>query len=150
MARSSGAVALPQRPANLAPGDKDRVVPLVDSIAAQWSVSQPMVAYRLHRLGWITPSLYSDLCSSYAARWHATKQREKEKNKEKEGGPTYYTMRQYSLGDALIDVVRRTLRGNALTDTKAAKMLGIKPGLVETLLRTVEKGRGPFPHDHGG
>ena len=98
MARSSGAVALPQRPANLAPGDKDRVVPLVDFIAAQWSVSQPMVAYRLHRLGWITPSLYSDLCSSYAARWHATKQREKEKNKEKEGGPTYYTMRQYSLG----------------------------------------------------
>ena len=51
------------------------------------------------------------------------KQREKDKAKETEGGPSYYTVRQYKLGNASIDVVRRTLRDNALTHTKEAKVL---------------------------
>jgi plasmid maintenance system antidote protein VapI len=57
----------------------------------------------------------------------------------KEGGPSYYVVRQYRLGDALMDVVRRTIRENRLTHTKAAKILGVKPGTVESLIRHFEK-----------
>ena len=126
------------------PGDKDEVVRAVRSIANAWSVSEPMVAYRLHRIGQVSPAIYRELTSEYAARWNAQKQREKDKAKETEGGPSYYTVRQYKLGNALIDVVRRTLRDNALTHTKAAKVLGVKPGLVEPLLRHFERSRGPL------
>ena len=36
---------------------------------------------------------------------------------------------------ALLDVVRRGLRGDVLTHTKAAKILGVGPANVEPLLR---------------
>jgi Zn-dependent peptidase ImmA (M78 family)/transcriptional regulator with XRE-family HTH domain len=138
------AIILP-RPADLNTGDKDQLLRLIRSIAGPWAVSEPMVAYRLNRLGWIAPSVYRELTSDFAARWAAAKQREKEKAKEKEGGPTYFIIRQYKLGNALIDVVRRTLRDNTLTHTKAAKVLGIKPGLVEPLIRRSERSRDFFP-----
>jgi Zn-dependent peptidase ImmA (M78 family) len=82
------------------PGDKDEVVRAVRSIANEWSVSEPMVAYRLHRIRQVSPAIYRELTSEYAARWNAQKQREKDKAKETEGGPSYYTVRQYKLGNA--------------------------------------------------
>ena len=53
------------------------------------------------------------------------------------------------LGSALLDVVRRGVRGDTLTDTKAAKVLGVKPGLVEPLLRNFESSRG-LPSQYRG
>jgi Zn-dependent peptidase ImmA (M78 family) len=132
--------ALAQRP-NI-PADKEGVSRAIRQVAAVWRVSEPMVALRFHRLGWIKPALYRDLTADYAARWAAAKQREKEKSKEDEGGPSYYKLRKYKLGNALIDVVRRALRGDQLTDTKAAKVLGMKPGSVEPLLKYYEANRG--------
>jgi Zn-dependent peptidase ImmA (M78 family)/transcriptional regulator with XRE-family HTH domain len=129
------------------PSDKEGVILVIRNVAATWGVSEPMVAFRFNRLGWIKPALYRELTADYAARWNATKQREKEKAKEGEGGPSYYTVKQYKLGNALIDVVRRALRGDTLTDTKAAKLLAVKPGLVEPLLRNFESSRGFSAHD---
>ena len=57
----------------------------------------------------------------------------------KEGGPNYYVLKQNKLGDALIDVVRRTVRESRLTHTKAGKVLGVNPSSVEPLLRRYEK-----------
>jgi Zn-dependent peptidase ImmA (M78 family) len=73
------------------PSDKEGASRIIRGIAATWSVSEPMVALRSNRLGWIKPALYRELTAEYAARWNATKQREKEKAKEGEGGPSYYT-----------------------------------------------------------
>ncbi len=42
-----------------------------------------------------------------------------------EDGPAYYTTRRFSLGAALLDVVRRALQEDAVTHTKAAKILGV-------------------------
>jgi Zn-dependent peptidase ImmA (M78 family) len=131
------------------PSDKEGASRIIRGIAATWSVSEPMVAFRFNRLGWIKPALYRELTAEYAARWNATKQREKEKAKDGQGGPSYYTVKQYKLGNALIDVVRRALRGDALTDTKAAKLLAVKPGLVEPLLRNFESSRGFSAHERG-
>ena len=111
----------------------------VEETARHWLVSEALVAFRLRRLGWISASLYRDLTSSYAARWTAYKASTKAANQLKEGGPGYYTLKQYRLGDSLIDVVRRTLRENRLTHTKAAKVLGVNPSSVEPLLRKYEK-----------
>ena len=56
--------------------------------------------------------------------------------------PNPHVVKRNKLGNALLDVVRRTLRDNTLTHTKAAKVLGVKPGSVEPLLRGHENNRG--------
>jgi Zn-dependent peptidase ImmA (M78 family)/transcriptional regulator with XRE-family HTH domain len=147
----AGLVLLPasfarQRPTNLGQDDDLGAVKFIQDVAKKWSVSEPLVAFRLRRLGWISSRVYQDLCARYSQRWQAQKANEKAANQMKEGGPSYYVVRQYRLGDALMDVVRRTIRENRLTHTKAAKILGVKPGTVEQLIRHFEKGAASFPH----
>lgn len=138
------AAALTERPTGLVADDKEVAGRAIERIADTWSVSEPMVAYRFLRMGWISNAIYRQLRADYAARWRAVKAQEKAKAKEAESGPSYYVVKQHKLGNALIGVVQRTLRDNLLTHTKAAKVLGVKPSSVEPLLRRFEAGRGAF------
>ena len=135
------------KPQDLDGSDKKAALRIVQSFADTWNVSEPMVAYRLNRLGWITSAIYRELTADYAARWYALKLKAKDKAKDSEGGPSYYVVKQFKLGNALVDVVRRTLRNNELTYTKAAKVLGVKPSSVEPLLRRLEHSRGAMIPD---
>lgn len=113
----------------------------VEAIAALWSVSEPMVAYRLNRTGDLTTNAYNTLRAEYVARWQAKLARDR----EAEGnGPNPRVMKQFYLGNALMGVVHRYVRDNALSHTKAAALLGAKPGAVEPLLRQFESKRGAF------
>ena len=132
--------AVRERPGTLVGDDEASASRTIARLAETWRVSEAMVALRLRRLGWITSEVYSSLAAGYAARRQAHKQREREKGLE--GGPSYYLVRQFKLGNALLGVVQRTVRSNQLTQTKAAKVLGIKPGSVEPLLRRFESSRG--------
>jgi len=142
--------AFQQKPRELDGDTKEAASHIITQLAQRWGVSEPMVAYRIHRLGWISANVYRELASDYAARWNALKERTKEKARETEGGPSYYTVKQFKLGNALIDVVRRTLRENLLSHTKAAKVLGVKPNSVEPLLRNLERSRGALIPDLRG
>jgi Zn-dependent peptidase ImmA (M78 family) len=140
----AGLVLLPrdfarQRPTELLQGDKATTSRYIEGVAKQWMVSEPLVAFRLRRLGWISPALYRDLSTTYAHRWTAFKAKTKAENQLKEGGPNYYVLQQSRLGGALVGIVRRTVRESLLTHTKAAKVLGVKPSSVEPLLRRYEK-----------
>lgn len=130
-----------ERPAALRNADAIATQLYIEQTARTWAVSEPLVAFRLRRLGWITPALHQQVSSAYAKRWHEQKASSKAKNQMKNGGPSYYTVKQYRLGDALVDAVRRTVRENRLTHTKAAKILGMKPASVEPMLRHFEKFR---------
>jgi predicted XRE-type DNA-binding protein len=68
-----------------------------------------------------------------------------DKAKDSESGPSYYTVKRFKLGEALIEVVRRTLRENALSHTKAAKVLGVGLSSVEPLIRRVEESHRSTP-----
>ena len=129
------AEALHAQPVELAAEDKQGAADAIRVLAEAWSVSEPMVAYRLKRTGRIATGIYRDLMSDYAVRWRQQRQRQRERYREREGGPSAYVVRRSKLGRALLDVVRRTLQGNVLTHTKAAKLLGVKAGAVEPLLR---------------
>ena len=129
----------PQRPSELARGDQATAARYIEEVAKHWVVSEPLVAFRLRRMGWITASLYRELSNSYAARWSSYKASAKAANQLKEGGPSYYVLKQSRLGTSLLDVVRRTLRESRITHTKAAKVLGVNPSSVEPLLRRYEK-----------
>ena len=127
--------ALHAEPVELEPGDKESAADAIRVLAEAWSVSEPMVAYRLKRSGMIATAVYRELMSDYAARWRYQRQRQRERNREGDGGPSAYVIKRSKLGRALLEVVRRTLRDNVLTHTKAAKLLGVKPGAVEPLIR---------------
>lgn len=122
-------------------GNVDAARIAVEAIAARWSVSEPMVAYRLNRTGDLAGDTYNMLRTEYHARWQANLRREREAS---DGGPNQRVVKQFSLGNALVDLVHRTVRDNTLSHTKAAALLGSKPGAVEPLLRQFEAKRGSF------
>ena len=140
----AGLVLLPEdfaehRPAELSRGDQASATRYIEDVTRRWMVSEHLVAFRLRRLGWISGTLYRDLAASYASRWVSFKETTKAANQLKEGGPSYYILKQNRLGDHLVDIVRRTVRESRLTHTKAAKVLGVNPSSVEPLLRRYEK-----------
>jgi Zn-dependent peptidase ImmA (M78 family) len=122
--------------------DAAQVMRAISRIADGWRVSEPMVAYRIWRLNWISTVVYRDIAGQYAARWQAVRAKAREDAKETEGGPSYYTVKQFKIGNALLGLVQRSVRENTLSHTKAAKVLGIGPGGVEPLLRRYEGARG--------
>jgi Zn-dependent peptidase ImmA (M78 family) len=127
------------RPAALKRGDEPSAAKYIEGVATQWMVSEQLVALRLRRMGWISGALYRNLSASYAARWMTFKENTKLSNREKEGGPSYYVLKQSRLGDFLMGIVRRTVRESRLTHTRAAKVLGVTAYSVEPLLRQFEK-----------
>ena len=121
--------------------DADAVRTAVRKIADRWSVSEPMVAYRLNRIGDLGDSSYRTLRAEYDARWQAKLARDR----DVEGrGPSPRVIKQFYLGNALMGVVYRYVRGNALSHTKAAALLGSRPSAVEPLLWQFETKRGSF------
>jgi Zn-dependent peptidase ImmA (M78 family)/transcriptional regulator with XRE-family HTH domain len=122
--------------------DAAQVMRAVSRIAYAWRVSEPMVAYRIRRLNWISTAVYRDIAGQYAARWQTVRAKAREDARETEGGPSYYTVKQFKIGNALLGLVQRSVRENTLSHTKAAKVLGIGPGGVEALLRRYEGARG--------
>ena len=116
-------------------GSIDEARERAEDVAGAWRVSEAMVAYRLWRSRRIGRDVYRQLHAFYAHRWQEEKQRQRAKMREVEGGPSYYRVRRHRLGGALLSLVRRLLQAEELTHTKAAKILGVKPGSVEPLLR---------------
>lgn len=113
---------------------------IVDGIAYSWSVSGPMVAYKLYRNGDLSTRTYGQLRAVYAARWQAALKNQKDRMKNSDG-PNPHVVKSHNLGNALMEVVYRTVRDNALTYTKAANLLGSKPSAVEPLLKRYEAKR---------
>ena len=134
--------ALRSRPARPDAGDRQGAADFIQSLAEDWSVSEPMVAYRLNRIGFVETTIYRELVAYYTARWQRHRRHQREQYRDGDGGPNPHVVKRHKLGNALLDVVRRTLRDNSLTHTKAAKLLGVKAGSVEPLLRGYERNRG--------
>ena len=87
----------------------------------------------------LTPVFTKNLQWHLHSVWpYAKKARRERARGEKKKGPSYYTLRKHRLGNALVNLVDRTLRANELTYTKAAKILSVKPSNVESLLGGVK------------
>ena len=116
--------------------DFDLAMTLTDDVARIGNVSQGVVAYRFLLNRWITDKIAAQLFQAFADRWRAQKQRDRETREPDDGAPDYYTIRRSRLGTGLLNVVRRALHEeDALTHTKAARILGVAPTAVDQLLR---------------
>ena len=99
----------------------------VSAIARSSNVSHSMVAYRLHQAGQVDQPLWAELAQLYRARWLSDKEARRAINRQKDGGPSYYTVRRHRVGKALLSTASRLLSSRDLTTSKAAQILGVKP-----------------------
>jgi Zn-dependent peptidase ImmA (M78 family) len=114
------------------PTSLDSVVAAISEFAEERRVTRAMVAYKLFRLGKIGKGVWSVLNVRFRDEWIALKQKQSEKNKE--GGPNYYVVRRHRVGTALIGLMRRAIDDGNITYTKAGRVLGVRPRNVEPLL----------------
>lgn len=110
---------------------------LVQNFASERKVSASMVAYKAYRAGSLSRAMWLTLSQRFREHWHRHRAQEKEKSRQLEGGPNYYVVRRHRLGAALPQFVARMLSGGALTTTRAATILGVRPQNVQALLGDV-------------
>lgn len=106
----------------------------IDALADRARISRSMIAYQLYQASRITFARWEGLSNQFRAEWLANKERERERNRSKDGGPNWYVVRRHRLGSALLTVARRGIAEGSLSPTRAARMLGVKPMAVYTLL----------------
>jgi len=109
-------------------------VTVIESFANYARISRSMVAYQLFRSGTIPKARWEELREVFRRHWLEQKERERERNRAKEGGPNWYVVRRHRLGSAILAVARQGMADGSLTPTRAARMLGVKPMNIYSLL----------------
>lgn len=112
----------------------DKAVAVISDFAKEHRVSRAMVSYKLLRAGIISRQMCSELSAQFHEEWLAFKQKQADRQKASENGPSYYVVRRHRVGGALLGLVRRSLDEGNITYTKASRVLGVKPRNVEPLL----------------
>ena len=107
----------------------------IRQVALDANTSESMTAYRFWRSNRIDDGVYRQLVATYTTRWRNTEAKNHLVGQSNKSGPSYYTVRRHKVGKALIGLVGRTLRAETLTHTKAAMILGVNLGNVESLLK---------------
>ena len=107
----------------------------ISKFARRRNLSHTMIAYRLLRSGRIDQQNFNRLRADFTDWWNRERDRRRERARESEGGPNYYVVCRDRVGEALLWFTGRMMRSGALSTTKAAKILGVKPRQVGKLLR---------------
>lgn len=102
----------------------DRLVEEIGAFANARKVSRKMVAYNLRKEGLITWETYRQISDRFDA------DRLNRGRAATVGAVDYYVVRRHRIGRGLIRLVDRMLASGALTSTKAARVLGVKPTSV--------------------
>ena len=107
----------------------------IDEFAHARNLSRTMVAYRLLRNNRIDRRTFERLRADFRAHWSQLRDRRRARARKSEGGPSYYVVRRHRVGQGLLGFTRRMVGSGALSTTKAARILGVKPAQVGTMLR---------------
>ena len=108
----------------------------ISALANGFNVSRAMVAYKAYRSDRISQETYNRLRAAFRQAWQDERQHRREQAREQNGGPSYYTVRRHRLGSRIIGLVDRMMAADALSTSRAAQILGVKPRQVQPLLDT--------------
>ncbi len=114
--------------------DIDAITAKISALASKFKVSSSMVAYRAYRSDLIPQETYNRLRTVFLHAWHGERERSRAQAREQDGGPNYYRVRRHRLGSRIIGLVERMMTADALSTSKAAQILGVKPMQVQSLL----------------
>ncbi len=115
--------------------DTDEQQSCIARFSRERNLSRTMVAYRLLCADRIDRATFRRLRARYREHWRQARDRQRAKNRDSDGGPTYYVVRRHRAGPRLLDFTRRMLDSRALSTTKAARILGVKPSHVGEMVR---------------
>ena len=106
----------------------------ISDFAGDYNLSRTMVAYRAYRIGEIDQPTYGQLSSLFRQQWLANRANRRERQKSAGAGGDYYVTRRHRTGNGLIALVGRMMAVGALSTTRAATVLGVKPHQVQSLV----------------
>lgn len=99
------------------------------------NLSHTMVAYQLLRTNRIHQQAFDALREIFRERWLHKRDRQRALARESDSGPNYYVVRRHRVGHALLRLTSRMVESDALSITKAAIILDVKPLQVSKMLR---------------
>ena len=114
--------------------DLDAIAQKISEFANKRHLSRPLVAYRAYRAGAIAQAKYSELSKKFRDEWHQQRDIQRAQRQSKTGGPSYYVVRRHRLGSGLTSLVRRMVAAGDLSTSRAARILGVRPSQVQTIL----------------
>ena len=112
----------------------DAIADQISDFAGDYNLSRTMVAYRAYRIGEIDQPTYGQLSILFRQQWLANRTNRREHQRRAGGGGDYYVTRRHRTGNSLIALVGRMMAAGALSTTKAATVLGVKPHQVQSLV----------------
>ena len=112
----------------------DMALEQVTAFANESKVSRTMVAYKAYRAQIINQETYVQLSILFRQQWREERESFRARAREQEGGPSYYTIRRHRLGGRLINFVTRMMATDALSTSRASRILGLKSRQVQPLL----------------
>ena len=106
----------------------------ITDFANSRNVSRSLVAYKLYRHHSINQDMWRKLSGSFRQSWLQARTARRESARDRGDGPSYYVVRRHRLGNAIIEFVGRATVDGLLSPSKVAKVLGMMPVNVETLV----------------
>ena len=124
------------KPLNLsgATATETEVAERISKFAEQRNLSRTMVTYRAFGNGMISRDTFNSLYDMFRKQWHQERTSQRERNRQEDVRIDYYVVRRHRIGQALINLTRRMISSDALTTSRAAKILAVKPYQVQALL----------------
>ena len=108
------------------------IIETISTFASARKISRAMVAYKLWRADAISEATWRQIADQLRQEWLASRRGQEQEGDN--GGPSYYVVKRHRLGNALLDIIRRSLGEGIITYTKAAQVLGVKPRNVDPLV----------------
>ena len=106
----------------------------INAFADQRNLSRTMVSYNALRARLITRTEYERLSAHFRDHWKQQRELERSRNRAQDGGPDYYVVQRHRVGKSLLGLVARMRSAGALSTSKAAKVLGVRPRQVQSML----------------
>ncbi len=114
-------------------GTSDNMTDQISQFADERNLSRTLVAYRAYRAGAMDQATFNHLTDNFSKQWIQERDTNRKKERTGQGGPNYYVIRHYQVGKALVELAQQKMSAGELTTSKAAKVLGVKPGQVHLL-----------------
>lgn len=105
----------------------------IEHFAASRNLSREMVAYRVWRTGKISSQSYRLINQRFRTEWNRSAKAQRDVLGKHRGESGYYQRHRYRVGEKLIDTTQSLWWDEALTTTKAAQVLDVKAGALQTL-----------------
>ena len=112
----------------------DEMLSLISAFAGDRHISREMVVYSLYKTGALNWSVWQALNVKLAEMRAQEKLRQAARKQRGDSGPSYYVVRRYHLGRALLEFANLGVNAGTLSPVKAAKILGVSPRSVYPLL----------------